>query len=109
MKKLYFGQIGCLKPEKSEEYEKLHASVWPEVLKIITACNIRNYSIFIQGNQVFSYFEYIGNDYCRDMEKMACDSVTQKWWKCTHPCFERYAIDKDSEFYHDMKQIFHCE
>ena len=49
------------------------------------------------------------NDDCKlsDMEKMAADPVTQDWWKCTHPCFEKYAIDPGSEFYHDMKQIFY--
>ena len=101
-----FGQIGKLKPEKIEEYIELHANTWPGVLKTITECNLRNYSIFIQGDLLFSYYEYIGEDYEADMEKMAADPVTQDWWKCTHPCFEAYAIDPGSEFYHDMKQIF---
>lgn len=40
-----FGQIGKLKEEKIEEYEKLHADVWPGVLKKISECNIRNLSL----------------------------------------------------------------
>ena len=37
-----------LKPEKKDEYKELHANAWPAILKQITACNIRNYSIFLR-------------------------------------------------------------
>ena len=43
------------------------------------------------------------------MEKMAEDPVTQEWWKHTKPCFEKFAVSPESEFYHDMKQIFYLE
>ena len=46
-----------LKPEAIEEYERIHTAVWPEVLAAIHACNIRNYSIFRFGNQLFAYYE----------------------------------------------------
>ncbi len=109
MGKRIFGQIGRLKPEKIEEYKHLHANPWPGVLDTIQKCNLRNYSIFIQGDIVFSYFEYIGEDYEEDMELMSEDPVTQEWWRHTKPCFEKYSISKDSEFYHDMEQIFYYE
>jgi hypothetical protein len=48
-----YGQIIGVKPEHFEEYKKYHAAVWPEVLKMITLCNIRNYSIFHKDNQLF--------------------------------------------------------
>ena len=102
-----FGQLGRLKPEKIEEYEALHGAPWPEVLQTITACNLRNYSIFLQDDKVFAYFEYVGDDFDADMEKMAHDPVTQQWWQHTKPCFVKYAIDPASEFYHDMKPIFY--
>ena len=109
MGKVIFGQLGRLKPDKIEEYCRLHAEPWPGVLKTITECNLRNYSIFLQGDLVFAYFEYIGEDYDADMAKMALDPVTQEWWKHTKPCFVKYAVDPGSEFYHDMRQIFHLE
>lgn len=102
-----FGQLGKLKPEKIGEYKALHADPWPGVLKTITECNLRNYSIYIHGDLVFAYFEYVGQDYDGDMAKMAEDSVTQEWWKHTKPCFEKYAIDEGSEFYHDLQSIFY--
>ena len=69
-KKVIFGQIGRLKKEKVQEYEALHANPWPEVLQTIHDCNLRNYSIFREGETVFAYFEYVGNDYEADMEKI---------------------------------------
>ena len=42
-----FGQIIGLKSDQIEQYERLHAAVWPEVLAMISVCNIRNYSIFL--------------------------------------------------------------
>lgn len=68
-KRVIFGQLGRLKPEKIEEYEALHAAPWPEVLQTIHDCNLRNYSIFREGEQVFAYFEYIGEDYEADHGK----------------------------------------
>ena len=56
------GQIIKLKPEAIAEYERLHANAWPEVLAMIAACNIRNYSIFRHGTWLFAYFEYVGED-----------------------------------------------
>lgn len=109
MTKQIFGQIGRLKKEKIEEYQELHANTWPGVLETIHRCNLRNYSIFIQDDLVFSYYEYVGEDYEKDMALMAEDPVTQEWWKHTRPCFQSFAIDENSEFYHDMKQIFYFE
>ena len=84
-KRVIFGQLGRLKPEKIEEYEALHAAPWPEVLQTIHDCNLRNYSIFREGAQVFAYFEYIGDDYEADMEKMARDEATRRWWTPISP------------------------
>lgn len=107
MARVYFGQIGILRLGKEHIYKKLHEDVWPGVLERIKECNIRNYSIFIHKLQVFSYYEYIGSDYEEDMKKMEQDSKTQEWWTCTHPCFEPYAVDSSSAYYHDMQQIFY--
>lgn len=109
MATIRFGQLGKLKKDKIEEYCELHANSWPGVLKTITECNLKNYSIFIHGDLVFSYFEYVGEDFDADMAKMAEDPITQDWWTHTHPCFEEFAISPESEFYHDMKPIFYHE
>jgi L-rhamnose mutarotase len=107
MSKTIFGQVGKLKKDKIDEYIMLHANPWQSVLDKIHDCNLRNYSIFLHGDLVFAYFEYIGDYYEKDMEKIAEDETTQLWWTKTMPCFEKFAMGSDSPFYSDMKQIFY--
>ena len=99
-----FGQHAVLKPEKVEEYVELHAAVWPEILQIITDCNMTNYSIFIDGRDLFCYFEYVGEDYEADCKKMEDNPRMQEWWTHTKPCFVGH--DKQ-EYYLDWKEIFY--
>ena len=96
-----------LKPEKTEEYKKLHTAVWPAVLKTIYDCNIRNYSIFYREGWLFSYFEYIGNDYEADMKKIAADPVTQQWWKLCKPCQQPLGSCQKGEWWAEMEEVFH--
>lgn len=103
------GQVGRLKREKIEEYVELHANTWEGVLKTIKKCHLNNYSIFLHDDMVFAYFEYTGSDFDADMVKMAKDQVTQNWWALTRPCFVKFAISEQDEFYTDMKQIFYNE
>jgi L-rhamnose mutarotase len=104
-----FGQIIRLKPDGAAEYIKLHASVWPAVLRKISECNIVNYSIYCKDNLLFAYFEYIGSDFEADMDKMAADDVTQKWWDTVKPLMEPVENRKPGEFWADMEEIFHLD
>jgi L-rhamnose mutarotase len=102
-----YGMAINVRPEKIEEYKKLHADVWPEVLKKITECNIRNYSIYLKDSTLFSYFEYIGNDFKADMASMAADPVTQKWWAVCEPCQVPFETRQEGEWWADMEEVFH--
>lgn len=99
-----FGQVARLKPDKIEEYKRLHSAVWPEVLKTITSCNLQNYTIHIMGDLVFARFDYAGDDYQADMRKMEEDPVTQRWWQHTKPCFMGH---EQQQYYQDMEEIFY--
>src|SRR5947209_13382991 len=74
------GQIIGLKPDQIEAYERLHAAAWPEVLAMIHSCNIRNYSIFRNGELLFASFEYIGDNYEADIVQMAEDPKWRQSW-----------------------------
>ena len=99
-----FGQHAVLKKDMIEKYTALHAAVWPEVLEVISACNLANYSIYRSGNELFAYFEYTGSDYEADMQRMEQSEVMQRWWTHTKPCFLHH--DK-REYYLDWQEIFH--
>lgn len=104
-----YGSVIGLNEEKKAEYVALHAAVWPDVLRMITECNIRNYSIFLKEpeNLMFSYFEYHGTDFEADMAKMAADPVTQKWWDVCKPCQAPLETRKEGEWWADMREVFH--
>jgi L-rhamnose mutarotase len=102
-----YGSVIMVKPDKLEEYKKLHAHVWPAVLKMIHECNIRNYSIFYRDGYLFSYFEYYGKDYDADMVKMAADPTTQKWWAECKPCQQPVPSAKPGEWWAPMEQVFY--
>jgi L-rhamnose mutarotase len=104
-----YGQVIRVKPEKLEYYRALHANPWPCVLEKIRECNIRNYSIYLQDDQLFAYFEYVGDDFMADMEKMAADSCTQRWWKETDPCQEPIATAKEGDWWTNMEEVFHSD
>jgi L-rhamnose mutarotase len=102
-----FGQIIKVKPGCIEDYERIHAQVWPEVLATIHACNMRNYAIFRHGTWLFAYFEYVGDDYVTDMKKMAEDPKTQEWWMHTDPMQEPLEERAEGEWWATMKEVFH--
>jgi L-rhamnose mutarotase len=98
-----------VRPEKFEEYKRLHAAVWPDVLRMIAECNIRNYSIYHKDGYLFSYFEYVGRDFAADMAKMAADPTTQKWWSVCEPCQEPLPTRSPGEWWANMEEVFHCD
>lgn len=108
-----YGSLIGLRPEKLEEYKRLHAAVWPEVLEKIKGCHIRNYSIFLRklpdGNHyLFSYFEYTGTDFDADAARMAADPKTQEWWTVCKPCQEPLPDRANGEWWSSMEEVFHA-
>ncbi len=102
-----FGQLIGLKPEFYEEYVKAHAEAWPGVLDMISQCNIKNYSIYHHEGQLFAYFEYHGDDFEADMQKMADDPTTQKWWDWMMPMQQPLETRAEGELWVTMKEVFH--
>jgi L-rhamnose mutarotase len=104
-----FGMAIKLKPGSEALYKQYHAAVWPDVLKKITECNIRNYSIFFKDNMLFSYFEYHGNKMEDDWAKMAADPKTQEWWAVMKPMQEPLASRAEGEWWATMEEVFHLD
>ena len=95
--------------ENQEEYERYHAAVWPSVLERIARSNIRNYSIFRHGELLFSYFEYIGDDFDADMAALAADPETQRWWAVQMPLQRPLKERAEGEWWHDLPEVFHTD
>ena len=107
MKRL--GMTIKLKPGGAKDYRRYHAAVWPEVLEKILECNIRNYSIYLKDDLLFSYFEYHGTDRIADWAKMAAHARTQEWWGVVQVLQEPLATRKDGEWWAEMEEVFHLD
>ena len=46
-----------LEPGTEEEYDRRHATVWPEMVEAMHACGITNSTGFRRGTEVFYYAE----------------------------------------------------
>ena len=105
------GQVIGLKPEIIAEYKRIHAAVWPAVLKGIADSNIKNYSIFLKEpeNLLFAYWEYHGTDFVGDMEKMKLVPEMKDWWKITDPMQNALSTRKPGEWRARMEQVFHTD
>ncbi|MCY1666897.1 L-rhamnose mutarotase [Rhizobium sp. SL86] len=105
------GMVIGLQPGKVEEYKRLHEAVWPEILDLISRCNVKNYSIFLKEpeNMLFGYWEYHGTDFEADMAKMAADPKNQEWWSFCIPCQKPFETRKEGEWWAMMEQVFHMD
>ncbi|HVM60559.1 MAG TPA: L-rhamnose mutarotase [Verrucomicrobiae bacterium] len=109
-----YGTVIGVRRERLEEYKALHAAVWPDVLKMIQQCHIRNYSIYLRRLDdgqfyLFSYFEYTGEDFAADMARIAADPATQRWWSFCEPCQRPLRDRAPGEWWASMEEVFHMD
>jgi len=105
------GMVIGIAPEHVEEYKRLHADVWPQVLERIKASNISNYTIFLREpeNLLFGTWEYHGADFEADMKKMADHEVTRRWWAVCGPMQRPLESRKPDEWWAMMEAVFHLD
>jgi L-rhamnose mutarotase len=109
-----YGMVIGLKPEMVESYKMLHKYTWPEVLDAIEKGNIRNYSIYLHKHEdkfyLFSYFEYVGDNFDADMAMIDNDPVTKAWTEFTDKgCQLPIPTRAKGEWWANMEEIFHCD
>ncbi len=106
-----FGQVIRLGADDVARYKALHASVWVDVLAVISACHLTNYSIFLREPEglLFAYFEYVGEDFDADMAAMAADPTTQQWWAVTMALQQPLSTRADGEWWASTEEVFHLD
>ena len=84
------GMVIGIRPDRISAYETVHAASSPGVRDLLNKYNMHNFSIFIQKLEdgryyLFGYYEYTGNDYEADMEKLDAEPRNQEWLRMTGP------------------------
>ena len=105
------GMVIGLNAARVDEYKRLHAAVWPQILSLLSAHHITNYSIFLKQpeNLLFGYWEYTGDDFDADMQAMAKDETNQAWWAICTPCQQPLEHRKPGEWWAMMEDVFHLD
>ena len=104
--------VSCIEllVEHEQQYRKLHAEVWPDVVAAIKQAGIENYSIHVlelgEKKYLFSYFEYSGDDADNDFAKLAETPVIRdRWWPITKPCQQRLPGTGTAEHWTPLEQL----
>jgi len=83
------GMVIQLRPDRVEEYKRLHADSHPGVRDLLVKYHLRNFSIFLQQINgqwyEFGYYEYTGKDFDADMARLAAEPRNEEWLKICDP------------------------
>lgn len=98
------GRWTKLKEGLEDEYVRTHREIWPEMKQAIAEAGMRNYSCYIRGRELFSYFE--------------CDEVDAVWaYLEKHPVAQKWqetmghVMDVEDEImpWQPLEEVFHLE
>lgn len=95
-----------VKEGKEEAYREAHRRVWPEILEGARKAGIRNYTIFMMGRQLFSYFEV--DDLEQATKMLANDPINQKWQAMMAPRMEVGSGIRDGSTVY-LEEVFHFD
>lgn len=69
---------GMIVSGKQDEYKRRHDNIWPEMKEVLKDAGIVNYTIWMNGNELFGYYECEkGLDYA---SKVQAESEVVKRW-----------------------------
>jgi len=94
-----------------DEYVEAHQHVWPELLSVIKDAGIYNYSIFIDGQDLFLYCEFDGSvdDFVGAWKRVQATEISKKWSQSMTLLLEPARGIGEEQAPPMMKQIFYLE
>lgn len=95
-----------LRPGQEVEYRRRHAAVWPDLLADLSAAGASNYSIFLDGEDLFGYLEV--DDFEAFRQRMASSAADARWQLDMISLIDPL-IDPTTGFHRRMAEVFHLD
>lgn len=98
---------GKIKPGCKAEYVKRHTEIWPEMVEVLKAAGICNYTIFANGEELFGYYE------CEHgiafAEKTQADSPVVDRWNAYMQDILELEMDPDTGAQPKLEPVFRLD
>lgn len=95
-----------LRPGQEAEYRRRHQAVWPELLADLKAAGASNYSIFVDGDDLFGYLEVA--DFERFRAAMATSESNARWQPEMGSLIDPMT-DPETGFHRRLDEVFHLD
>ena len=96
-------------PDAIDEYERLHAEPWPGRPRPDPPLEHPELLDLPRRDELFAYFEYVGDDFAADMAAMAADPETQRWWALTDAMQEPFPDREPGSWWKTIREVFHTD
>ncbi len=98
-----------VKEGRQEEYIKAHQNVFPQLLEEVRSSGIHNYSIFIDGQDLFLYCEIEGGleEFVSAWKKIQATDISKQWSEEMSKLLEPATGIGEEEAPPMMRQIFY--
>jgi L-rhamnose mutarotase len=95
-----------VKPEKLDEYKRIHAKVWPELLAELSAAGMRNYSLWLRPDGMeFGYLEV--EDWEAACAYLARSEVHTRWQIAMQEFLDTPAEGEGGQPIQMLEQVFY--
>jgi L-rhamnose mutarotase len=95
-----------VRPDRLEEYQERHRSVWPEMLDALRSAGWRNYSLFLDADGLLvGYLET--DDFDAALAGMDATEVNARWQAEMGEFFELPGDERPDTGLRRLQEVFH--
>jgi len=98
----YFFRL-IINPGEKELYISRHKNIWPEMVAELKRAGIRNYSLFLKGNEVHGYWEC--DDLAATINFLNNSKINKKWQES----MKGIITDRDDTIPSGHSEVFHID
>lgn len=95
-----------LRPGREREYERRHDEIWPELVEVLRAAGVRNYTLFRHGLRVVAYCE-CHPDAATAFGKVGESEVNARWAAWFEDVIE-HLTDESGELF-AAREVWHLD